>query len=182
MSLKQSDKLTDKSNVIDMTARRRAQLVNREVLSKGEVASVQDITQMRKDILTQERRSNRRTILTNFIGAFIVIPEVGLQPVTLYDVSSDGISFDTEIEAGRFKTTEEYAVRVYLSRDTYFPFIVSIKNVRELKSEGVFRHGALFNRNGSHEEALRSFIKFVETISTVLRKDPGDHIISQNRS
>jgi hypothetical protein len=176
-----ADKSADKSNVIDMTERRKAQLTNKEALSKGRGASVQDITQMRQDILTQERRRNRRTILTNFIGAFVVIPEVGLQPVTLYDVSSDGMSFDTDLDAGRFKTTEEYAVRVYLSRDTYFPFIVSIKNVRELKSEGVFRHGATFNRSGTHEEALRSFIKFVETISTVLRKDSGDHVISQNR-
>ncbi len=171
----------EKSNVIDMTARRRAQLSNTTVLSTGKEASVQDITQMRQDILTQERRRNRRTILTNFIGAFIVIPEVGLQPVTLYDVSTDGISFDTDLETGRFKATEEYAVRVYLSRDTYFPFVVTVKNVRELKTENVFRHGALFNRKGSHEEALKSFIKFVETISTVLRKDSGDHIISQNR-
>jgi len=177
--------MADKSNVIDMTARRRAQLNNREKLAKGHskesAASVQDITQMRQDILTQERRRNRRTILTNFIGAFVVIPEVGLQPVILYDVSSDGISFDTEFETGRFKMNSEYAVRVYLSRDTYFPFVVAVKNIRELKSEGVFRHGATFNRQGSHEEALRSFIKFVETISTVLRKDSGDHIISQNR-
>jgi hypothetical protein len=172
----------DKSNVIDMTARRKAQLTNREDMAKGskESASVQDITQMRQEILTQERRRNRRTILTNFIGAFIVIPEVGLQPVILYDVSNDGISFDTEFDAGRFKMGEEYAVRVYLSRDTYFPFVVTVKNVRELKSEGVFRHGTTFQKHGSHEEALRSFIKFVETISTVLRKDSGDHIISQN--
>jgi hypothetical protein len=176
-----SEKFSEKSNVIDMTARRRAQMTGQEGPAKSEAASVQDITQMRQEILTQERRRNRRTILTNFIGAFIVIPEVGLQPVILYDVSSDGISYDTEFEAGRFKVGEEYAVRVYLSRDTYFPFTVTIKNVRELRSEGVFRHGATFNRHGTHEEALRSFIKFVETISAVLRKDSGDHIISQNR-
>ncbi len=173
------------SNVIDMTARRRAQMTlqstTQKMLGQPEAAKVQNITEMRQDMLTNERRKNRRTILSNFIGAFVVIPDLGLQSVALYDVAGDGMSFDTPIEAGRFRTGEEYAVRVYLSRDTYFPFTMKIKNTRELKADGVYRHGGLFVKPGTNEEALKSFIKFVETISTVLRKDTGDHLISTSR-
>jgi hypothetical protein len=175
------DITSEVGNVIDMTARRRAQLSTQTLVSYKDAASVQSINEMRQDMISNERRKNRRTILSNFIGAFVVIPDLGLQAVALHDVSGEGMSFDTPIEAGRFRTGEEYAVRVYLSRDTYFPFNMKIKNTRELKVEGVYRHGGAFVKPGTNEEALRSFVKFVETISTILKKDSGDHLISTGR-
>ncbi|MGE3975595.1 MAG: PilZ domain-containing protein [Bdellovibrionales bacterium] len=171
------------TNVIDMTVRRQAQLTSQSIVKQARAvnASVENINEMRQSVLTQERRRNRRTLLTNFIGAFVVVPSVGLQAVVLHDVSGEGMAFDTLIESGCFRVGEEYALRVYLSRDTYFPLTVKIKNHREIKAEGVYRHGTLFVKAGSDHEALKSFIHFVETISTVLKKDTGDHQISTIR-
>lgn len=188
------EKISNKSNVIDMTARRQAQVKADKADNKNArphdfkgqgngsgKAVVQDISEIRQEILENERRVNRRTILSNFMGAFVVVPDVGLQPVTLYDISEGGAAFDTPTDAGRFTPGEEYAIRVYLSRDSYFPFVVQVKNVRELPMESVYRHGGVFVKSENNEDALRSFIKFIESISVVLKKDSGDILISTHR-
>jgi len=177
-----------KSNVIDMTARRQAQLKVEKGFKKAvglemesHPAKVEQLSEARDEVLRRERRKNRRTILSNFIGAFVVVPEKGLQPVALYDVSSEGLAFDTEAEHGKFRQSEKLALRVYMSRDSYFTFNIEVKNLREEKTEGVYRHGAAFVKQGADGEVLRTFVKFVEAVSTVLRRDSGDHIINHNR-
>jgi hypothetical protein len=172
-----------KNNVIDMTARRRAQVAENSTtkVASSQGGVVQNLTEMRQEFIDSERRKNKRTILSNFMGTYVVVPDIGLQPVALYDISDTGAAFDTTFDAGKFRPGEEYAVRIYLSRDTYFPFIMQIKNVRELPSEGVYRHGALFVTSASGNDALKSFIQFIESISAVLRKDPGDRQISNFR-
>jgi hypothetical protein len=165
---------TTKSNVIDMTARRKAQI-------KGEVAErptqkpaeVMELETRRNEILTQERRQNRRTILSNFLGAFVVVPEQGLKEVILYDISEGGVAFDLELSMGMFRKDEELAMRVYLSKEIYVPFQVKVKNVREITDENVSRHGTNFV-GAAGDEVLRHFVKFVEAMSLHLKRDTGD--------
>jgi PilZ domain len=179
-----------KNNIIDLN--RRLKTKNNSVQpnkqpqkkAKAEVsAPVLDMTERRTAILNDERREVRRTILTGFIGAFVVIPmradgTGGLLKVDIYDISDNGIAFDISEQHGHFQKGEEIAMRVYLSQDTYFPFIVKIQNQRQLSGEPIYRHGANFIKGTVNDEALFHFVKFIETVSASLERDSGDVMVS----
>lgn len=174
------------SNVIDLSKRRKVRKPD-EVATKGRKvdqtkgpaeASVVDMTERREAILSSERRQVKRTILSEFIAAFILVPEKGLQKVAIYDISADGIAFDLDLSSGGLKEGEEVAMRVYLNQFTYFPFVVSIANVRAIPNEGVTRHGCGFMKATVNEDALRHFVSFIETVSASLRTDHGDVMVS----
>jgi hypothetical protein len=168
------------NNVIDFKSRKSAsQGPNEARKAKLEAqAPVLDMTERRNEMLTQERRLVRRTILTEFIGAHIVVPERGLQKVAVYDVSEDGLAFDIELGLGAYSMGEEVSVRVYLNQQTYFPFIVKIANVRSVPEEGVVRHGGRFVKGTLNDVALHHFVKFIETVSASLKTDNGDVMVS----
>ena len=109
--------------------------------AKGDVL---DMTEKRQEIINSERRRVRRTILAEFLGAFVVVPNQGLLKVTLYDISETGLAFDIDALAGHFKKDEEVAFRVYMNQSTYFPFTVKVNNIRLQTDEQVYRHGAKF--------------------------------------
>lgn len=173
-----------KNNVIDLGKKRKSLEKN----SKKEVTSVAvgfvdpspiyDMTERRQEIIRQERREVRRTILTGFIGAFAVLPEKGLLKVEVYDISDNGMAFDIEEGKGRFKSGEEVAMRIYLNFQTYFPFTVKVKNVRNIQDEGSVRHGVNFVKGTMNDEALSHFVKFIETVSASLERDTGDVMVS----
>jgi hypothetical protein len=145
-------------------------------------ASVVDLGPRRREVIQSERRHNRRTILTNLLGAFTVVPEQGLKEIFLYDISEGGLAFDCESDGSHFKVGEEIAVRVYISREIYVPVTVVVKNVREIRDEGVYRHGTTFSSQGTGDEVLKHFVKFVEAMSVNLRRDHGDLKLSTQKS
>ncbi len=167
-------------NVLDLTQRLKNQKNVRKAkgTSVSETAPVVDMTEKRQEILSQERRQVRRTILSEFIGAFVVLPEKGLVKVNMYDISEDGMAFDVDSDAGHFALNEEVAMRVYLNQQTYFPFVVTVQNLRKVGDEGVFRHGANFVKGSINDEALFHFVKFIETVSASLKSDRGDIMVS----
>ncbi len=140
---------------------------------------VSDITQVRQDIILSDRRLVKRTILTEFVGAFVVVPEKGLLRVALYDISEDGVAFDLEPTDGQFAKGDEIAMRVYMNHSTYFPFTIKVSNSRVYQDEGVIRHGANFVKGTVNDVALHHFVKFIENVSASLKKDEGDIIVSQ---
>lgn len=162
--------------IIDITSRVRSQ--NDSGKTTGTGSPVVDMTVARNEMLNQDRREIKRTILTEFVGAFAVLPDRGLMKITLYDISENGLAFDLEPEQGMFLENEEIALRVYLNHTTYFPFSVTVKNSRSIEEEGVLRHGAHFIRGTVNDVALHHFVKFIENISASLRKDSGDVLVS----
>jgi hypothetical protein len=171
--------MVSKNNVIDMTLRRLQQLGQAPAATaSGSVSTVVDMTERRNEILQQERRQVRRTILSEFLGACVVLPKRGLMKVMIYDISEQGIAFDTSGDTGQFKLGEELAIRVYLNNQTYFPFVARVSNVRALADEGTFRHGANYIKGTVNEEALHHFVKFLETVSASLQRDTGDVMVS----
>lgn len=164
-------------NVIDISKRLKKNSKNKaEDTSKA--ALVVDMTARRNEIISDERRQVKRTILTEFIGAFVIVPGKGLRKVALYDISENGISFDLGEEVGEFKKGEEIAMRVYLNQKTYFPFTVSLKNTQFISDESVTRHGGEFLKGDINEDALFHFVKFIETVSASLQTDNGDVMVS----
>jgi hypothetical protein len=170
------------SNVIDLKTRRsvvvRSDAGSLAHETDADGAPVLDMSERRARIVDDERRDVKRTILTEFVGAFMVIPERGLHPATLYDISEDGLAFDLDLGAGAMKVSEEVAMRVYLNHQTYFPFTVRVSNVRILEHEAVIRHGVSFVKGTVNDQALYHFVKFIETVSASLRTDQGDIMVS----
>ncbi len=170
------------NNVIDLKSRLQAKAGTESKKNKNSAsAPVVDMTERRNEILSSERRTVRRTILSEFVGACIVVPQKGLQKVALYDISENGLAFDMDPELGKFVNGEEVAMRVYLNHQTYFPFILKVANVRFINDEGVHRHGANFIKGTVNDEALHHFVKFIETVSASLHTDHGDVMVSNLR-
>ncbi|MCB0362037.1 MAG: PilZ domain-containing protein [Bdellovibrionales bacterium] len=142
---------------------------------------VVDMTERRHEQIQRDRRQVKRSLLTEFIGAFVVVPQRGLMKVALYDISENGLAFDIKSELGKFSLGEELAMRVYLNRQTYFPFFIRVRNVRQESDENVFRHGADFVKGAVNELALGHFVKFIETVSASLERDNGDVMVSNLR-
>ncbi len=170
-----------KNNVIDFIARREQKKTDETISTKqtNKSADLVDITEKRAAIIQDERRAVKRTILTEFISAHVVIPSRGLQKVAIHDISADGIAFEFEADQGAFKKYEELAMRVYLNSETYFPFFVKVKSCRYLSDDGVYRVGSQFDKESFNSEALLHFVKFIETVSASLKSDSGDIIVSK---
>lgn len=167
------------NNVIDLKSRKPVTTkAGKTSLDHRGQAEVVDMTARRREVLNQERRKVKRTILSEFIGAFLVIPQKGLCKVALHDISEDGLAFEIEVEKGQFQIGEEVAFRVYMNQQTYFPFVVKISNTREDKDEGIYRHGASFVNGTVNDEALYHFVRFIETVSASLQTDHGDVMVS----
>jgi len=141
-------------------------------------ASVVDISEKRQEMINEERRSVKRTILTEFIGVHTVVPGAGLQKCSLHDISVNGVSFDLAKAQGSFKVGEEVALRVYLNHRTFFSFLVKIRSQRFVEDEAVFRHGAAMVQGSFNLEAIEHFIRFMESVSASLKTDRGDVIVS----
>lgn len=164
------------NNVIDLKTRSRKPGEGDDKTNGA--APILDMTERRNEMLTHERRKVRRTLLSEFVGAHVVVPERGLQRAVIYDISEDGIAFDIEVGGGKFEPGEEVGFRVYLNHQTYFPFIVKVLNARAVPEEGVTRHGGKFLMGTINDVALHHFVKFIETVSASLRTDHGDVMVS----
>lgn len=143
------------------------------------IENVVSIGRIRQDIIQEERRQVKRTLLTEFVAASVVLPGSGLVRVDLSDISKNGVAFDVEKKYGQFKEGDEIALRVYLNHQTYFPLSVKVSHSRYLKKEGLYRHGAEFIKGALNEDAIHHFIKFMESVSTSLRADHGDFLLTK---
>ncbi|MFP5519948.1 MAG: PilZ domain-containing protein [Bdellovibrionia bacterium] len=165
--------------VLDLTSRLKSRSSSK--LQESSYQGAQEplnLTEARMAIMSKERRQVKRTILTEFVGAYAILPERGLMKVNLYDVSENGIAFDLDLTEGHFNEGDEVAMRVYLNHSTYFPFTVMVANARVIQEEGVIRHGTNFIKGSINDVALHHFIKFIENVSASLRKDEGDVLVS----
>lgn len=142
-------------------------------------SDVIDLSERRLAMINQERREVKRTILSEFIGAWVVIPGHGLQKCTLYDISDSGIAFDVDLNYGLFEVSEKVPVRIYLNQFSYFAFESTIENRREVENQSSIRYGASFKATGENGEALYHFVRFLESISAHLLTDSGDKIVTQ---
>lgn len=144
----------------------------------GDKAPIVDISEMRQEMIEEEKRGVRRTILTEFIALHVVIPNKGLTKAMLYDISEDGLAFEMGTDDGQFQAGEMVAMRVYLNHKTYFPFVVQVNHIRYIDEEGVYRHGCAFQKDTINDIALFHFSKFIENISAFLKTDHGDVMVS----
>ena len=144
------------------------------------VSEVVDMTARRQEMMKQERRGVQRTLLTDIVTAFVVVPSRGLLQVSLYDISENGIGFDLQPSLGSFQLGEEIVMRIYLNQETYFPLQIRVTNCRQIVEEAVNRHGANFIKGSTNDVALHHFVQFIEHVSRSLKKDTGDLVVSNS--
>ncbi|MCC6276384.1 MAG: PilZ domain-containing protein [Oligoflexia bacterium] len=174
--------MADRSNIIPFTGKKtKKQDPKLEKLKAGLEPSDTPIDlSARRDLAKQnDRRQVTRTVLSQFIGVFVVLKDVGLQPVSLYDISEDGLAFDLNQELGSFTIGETITMRIYLSHDMYFSFNVKVANMRSILGEAVNRHGAKVLRSSESYDAIQHFMKFLEAVASVAKKDHGDRVVSR---
>lgn len=163
--------------LIDLTSRLNSRK-QKEKRPQSLSTEILDLVEPRQAILKEERRDLRRTILTEFVGAFAVVPERGLLRVSLFDISEDGLAFEVDQGQGAFHSDERVAMRIYLNHKTYFEFVVEVKWQEVFDDAGFVRHGAQFVKNTVNDVALMHFVKFIEAVSVNLQADAGDLQIS----
>lgn len=171
-------------NVLDITSRLNKATRIDQSNSSSQVTPAQlvDLADQRKEVIKQERRQVKRTILTEFVAAHVVVPGQGLLKVQLYDLTEKGLAFDVEAFRGAFAVGESISLRVYLNYQTYFPLEIQVKHVTLIEDEGVYRHGGELAAESENDIALHHFVKFMESISTKLRSDKGDVTVSKINS
>lgn len=160
--------------VIDLMPRLKTLEATHNAVNSGNIV---DYNEQKQKLLVHERRQIKRTILTEFVSAMVVIPEKGLLKVAIYDISEQGISFDIEFDQGSFTIDEVVSMRVYLNQKTYFPITVQVKHIIDETTEGVMRHGSVFLRQPATDAALQYFVKFIESVSEGLKNDNGDLMV-----
>ena len=101
-------------NVIDLTSRLKKSKASKSNTKRAS-APVIDMTEARNEMISQERRKVKRTMLTEFIGACALVQGKGLLKVSLADISETGLAFDIEEGSGHFMIGEEIAMRARLS-------------------------------------------------------------------
>jgi hypothetical protein len=171
--------MSSSDNVIDLQKHRAKKTKStKKGVTNADLAPIVDITEKRQEMIAEEKRGVKRTLLTEFIGVHLVVPNKGLTKCALYDISENGCAFDMPPEYGVFPTGETVAMRVYLNHQTYFPFIVKISSVRPIEEEGIIRFGGAFLKDTINEQALFHFSKFIETVSAYLKTDHGDVLVS----
>jgi hypothetical protein len=170
--------MSSSGNVIDLQKHRNKKAKGSKAKANKNSASITDITEKRQEMIAEERRGVKRTLLTEFIGLHLIVPNRGLTKCILYDISENGLAFEMPTEYGQFQVGEMVALRVYLNHQTYFPFIVKINNARYLDEEGVYRFGGAFQKETINEVALFHFSKFIENVSAYLKTDHGDVLVS----
>lgn len=137
-----------------------------------------NLTERRQEIIDEERRGVKRTLLQEFVGLHLIIPTKGLAKCTIYDISENGLAFDMTVDAGQFRVGEMVALRVYMNHQTYFPFVVKINHIQFVEEEGSYRYGSAFQKDTINDVALFHFAKFIENVSAYLKTDHGDVLVS----
>ncbi len=168
-----------KRHRVDEIEKTKEKLYGAPQTTKKEHTKIIDFKERLEEKMASEKRAVTRTVLSQFLGVFVVLPNKGLQPVSLYDVSEAGLSFDLPADMGGFDVAETVTMRIYLSHDTYFSFHAKIANKRNSIAEGVVRHGAVFKKDDESFKTLFYFTKFLENVGMVARKDTGDRLLGR---
>lgn len=111
----------------------------------------------------EEKRAFERVLFNEFLGIYTLIESEGLQRVQLIDISSTGCRFEMKKEDGKFEVGDEWAFRMYFTRNTYLPAMLKIIHGYFLEIEGVeyVGYGAAFDRTLTTFPCLSTFIDII---------------------
>ena len=80
--------MSSSGNVIDLQKHRaKSKKSSKKGIKNASLAPIVDITEKRQEMIEEEKRGVKRTLLTEFIGVHLVVPNKGLTKCALYDIS-----------------------------------------------------------------------------------------------
>lgn len=136
----------------------------------------------REENIEKKRRNFERVLFRDFIGASSTITqdEGAIIPIELVDVSRDGVLFQIPfnvIEKEQFIGNEEIGIRMYFTKESYLPIVVTIRNSREyIDTDGnaYMQYGCEFDKTLPAFDALNNFINFMYGFAEHSTIDHGD--------
>lgn len=141
-----------------------------------------NLQEKRQENVEKKRRSFERVVFQDFLGCYGVIDEHGTTyPVKLVDVSADGCMFQvphTEGAKKKFKSDEDITLRVYFTKSSYIPVVVSVKHGQEYideKGDVYMRYGGEFDKTLSSFKAFETFIQFIYQYAEFSCNDRAQH-------
>lgn len=139
-----------------------------------------DFSNHRKKNIESKKRAFERVFLGNFLGCYSVIDGKGaIYEVTLVDISEDGCQIQVPYNKNngkQFKMNSEMTLRLYFTKDSYIPAIVTLKHGTEVTENGqtYMRYGCQFDKSVPTFTVLKSFIEFVYKFAEFSHIDKGD--------
>ena len=140
-----------------------------------------DFCEKRKENIEKKRRNFERILFNNTIGAYSVVDEHGMiYPVQLVDISRDGCLFQIPWNGNainKFENDKEFTMRMYFTRDSYVPVVVTIRHgteVLDTDRQRYMQYGCEFDKSMSSFEAMESFIEFLYKFAEHSAIDKGD--------
>ncbi len=142
---------------------------------------VLDFNKKREDSIEHKRRAVERIMFDNFLGTYSVIDGVdSIYPIDIIDISRSGCLVQVPKNSGTeqtFKIDNEHTLRLYFTKASYIPAIVTIKYGKDFtgKDGKVYtQYGCEFDTEVPSFEALESFINFIYKFAEHSAIDRGD--------
>ena len=105
--------MSSSGNVIDLQKHRHQRGLGKIKTSEksfksshSEASPIVNLTERRQEIIEEERRGVKRTLLQEFVGLHLIVPTKGLSKCAIYDISENGLAFDMQVDSGQFKKGE----------------------------------------------------------------------------
>lgn len=139
-----------------------------------------DFNKKREASIEKKRRTFERVLFQNFLGAYSVIDQAdSVYPIELVDISKEGCLFQVPWDMNKQKPypkDHELSLRIYFTKGSFIPAIVSVKHQQEVIKDGVtyMQYGCEFDQSLPSFEALQSFIDFLYKFAKHSSVDKGD--------
>lgn len=144
-------------------------------------AKVIDFNEKRKKNIEQKRRNFERIMFQEFLGVYTVLDNNGGSfPVKLLDFSFEGCQFQVPFSKKarhQFRANDETTLKIFFTKSTYLPAIVTIRHVDEYvdeSGEAWLRIGGEFVTSVPSSKALLDFIQFMYSYAEFSCFDRGE--------
>lgn len=153
--------------------------------SKGvSMSELIDFNEKRKDSIENKKRNFERIFFTEFLGSYAEIDEEGNKhQVKIMDISHDGLSFNIPkgpSQKAIFKEDDEVTLRLYFTRESFLPLVVSVKYFHEYqddKGKKYWKFGGQFDKSLPSFQAVKPFVEFLYKFAEYACVDKGDPIV-----
>ena len=137
-----------------------------------------NLDQFRNRKQEEKQRKTERIFFHNLVGVYSVINPGKMVPVSLVDISEEGLAIQVPYQSDKAWPTndQDIQIRLYFSEDSFMEIMVDIKNTRATIDGGYryLRYGCAVQQTHRSFAAWKSFVSFLRVYSEVSEKDVGN--------
>jgi hypothetical protein len=143
--------------------------------------NIVSLSEVRKKRIQERRKNTKRTVLQAALSAYVQLSANKMIPVTLLDLSNDGLSFlvAKTSNGGQAIADVQVFLRIYLTQNTYFEVFAAVKNARDAVINGLsgVRYGCLVNEQQETHETFLAFVDFIRSYSLHAKQDQKARVL-----